>query len=62
MYWWGLFVRPLLKETTQINLNILSYWEDILELRFNIKKSKIQHTGSNDIKIEYKLNNREIKK
>ena len=33
-----LFARPLSKEMTKIDLNKLSYWEDIWKLKANLEK------------------------
>ena len=49
-------------ETTQINLNQLSYWEDIWKLKFNIEKCKVLHIQFKNIQVEYKSSNRETKK
>ena len=57
-----LLVRPLSKEITQMNLNKLSYCEDIWKLEFNIEKFKELDVGSKNIKEEYELSNRNIKK
>ena len=45
-----------------MDLHKLSYWEDIWKLRFSIEKCKVLHSGSKNIKVEYKLRNKEIKK
>ena len=38
-----------------MNLNKLSYWEDIWKLIFNIEKCQVLHIGSKNIKVEYRL-------
>ena len=45
-----------------MDLNKLSYQEDTWKLKCNVKKCKMQYIGSKNIKVEYKLSNREIKK
>ena len=50
------------KEIIQMELNKLSYWEDILKLRVNIEKSKVLQIGSKNIKVGYKLNKKKIRK
>ena len=57
-----LLVRLLSKETIQMDLNRLSYWEDIWKLRFNLEECKVLHIGSKNIQFEYKLSNKEIKR
>ena len=46
----------------QMNLKDLSYWGDIYKLKFNIERNKVLHIESKNIKVEYKLSNREMKK
>ena len=53
---------PLSKEATQMDLNKLSYWEDISKLKYNREKRKVLQIGSTNIKVECILNNMEIKK
>ena len=45
-----------------MDLNKLSCWENTWKLKFNIDKYQILHIVSRNIKVEYKLNSREIKK
>ena len=56
-----LLVWPLSKET-QMDLNKLSYWDNFWKLRFNVEKCEVLHIVFKSITVEYKLNNREIKK
>ena len=57
-----LVVRPLSKETTQMDQKKLSYWESIWKLRINIEKCYVLHIVSQKIKVEYELSKKEIKK
>ena len=57
-----LLVRPLSKEITQMDLNELSYWKDIWKLKFHLEKCEVLHIEFKNIKVRYKLSNREIKK
>ena len=43
-----------------MELNKLSYWEDIWKLKFNIEKPL--HIESKNIKFNYRLSNKELKK
>ena len=52
----------LSNEITQMDLNKLSYWEDIRKLKYKKGKCKELHIGSQNMKVEYKWSNREIKK
>ena len=54
-------VRLLSKDTTQMDLNKLSYWKDIWKFRSNVEKCQVQDIGSKNIKVEYELSNRKIK-
>ena len=45
-----------------MDLNKLSYWEDIWKLEFDIEKCKVLYIGFKNIQFEYKLSNKEIKK
>ena len=45
-----------------MDLNKLPYWKDIWKLKFNLKKCKVLYIGTKNIKVDYKLSNREIKK
>ena len=41
-----LLVRSLSKETTYIDLDKLSFWEDIHNLKFDIEKCKVLPIGA----------------
>ena len=55
-----LFVWSLSKETTQIDINKLSYGEDIWKLRFNIEKN-VKYDVPTKVIVEYDLSIRKIK-
>ena len=57
-----LFVRLLSKETTQMDLNKLSYWEDIGKLLFNIEKCNVLEFVFQNIPVESKLSNGKVQK
>ena len=45
-----------------MDLSKLPYLEDGWKLKFDIEKCKVQYNGSNNIKDEYKLSKKDIKK
>ena len=47
-----LLIWLLSKETIEMDINELSYWEDIWKLRFNIKKNEVLHIESKNIKVK----------
>ena len=40
----------------------MPYWENIWQLKFSIEKCKVLLIGSKNIKVGYRLSNKEIKK
>ena len=49
-------IRSLSKETTQMDLNKFSYWEDIWKQTLNIERYKVSHIEFKNIKIKYEGN------
>ena len=56
-----LLVRLSSKETAQMDMNKLSYWENMWKLKFKIEKCKVLYIGSKYFKVECQLNNRNQK-
>ena len=55
-----ILVNKQLLKKQQMDLNKLSYQEDIWKLKFIIEKGNVRYIESKNIKIECKLNNKEI--
>ena len=55
-------MKSLLKEKTYVDLNKLLYLENSWKLKFDIEKCKSEHIGYKNIRVEYELTHKGIKK
>ena len=45
-----------------MELKILLYWKDIWKLKFDIEKCNLLNIGSQNVKFDYQINNKDIKR